>query len=40
MPLLFATHVPQGFLEEEKRRQILTQEILYLTRRGVGYVDF
>ncbi len=31
MPLLFATHVQQGFREEEQRHQVLTQQILYLT---------
>ncbi len=31
MPLLFAMHVQQGFREKENRRQVLTQQILYLT---------
>ncbi len=35
MPLLFATHVQQGFQEEEKRGQVLTQQILYLTWKVV-----
>ncbi len=28
MPLLFATHVQQGFREEEKRHQVLAQNLL------------
>ncbi len=29
MPLLFATHVQQGFWEEEKSHQVLAQQILF-----------
>ncbi len=34
-PLLFATHVQQGFREEEKMCQVLTQQIRYLTWKVV-----
>ncbi len=33
--LLFATHIQQGFWEEEKRSKVSTQQILYLTWKVV-----
>ncbi len=34
MPLLFATYVQQGFSEEEKRHQVLTQQNLISHLKG------